>query len=70
MRDSTMKPLLRCFPRVLNAIKAQTRKLRQGLFSDLGDSSSNILRTARALFGLGDAAGQAKIARFELLAQH
>ena len=70
MRHSTTQPLLRCLPRLPNTIKTQPLKPRQRLLSNPTHRSSHILGTARALLGPGDAAGQAEIARFELLAQH
>lgn len=45
VRDSTLHPLLYCFPGVLDAVKAQALELLQGRFSDLGDLSSHILWT-------------------------
>ena len=70
MRDPTIQPLLRWSPRLLNTIEAQPLKPRQRLFSNPSHRSSHILGTARALLGPGEAAGQAEIARLELLAQH
>ena len=70
MRNSTIEPLLRCLPRILDTIKAQPLEPRQRLLSNPTHRSRHILGTARALFGPGDAAGQAEIAGFEPLAQH
>ena len=69
MRHSTTPPLLLCLPRLPNTIKAQPLKPYHRLFSNPRHRSSHILGTARALSGLGDAARQAEIAGFELLAQ-